>query len=115
MKSIIVASLSILALSLATATTVKAAPLKECSMKVVTNSLTTGTVITPFELVSRGYKGAYKAQGIPSFSLFISDTRRGTITAKNLVQAAIDAKELAPELINDRNYLNDVTIKLFIR
>jgi hypothetical protein len=115
MKRLIVASLSILALSLVTATAVTAEPKVGCPMmKVATNSINAGTAITPFNLVSRAYQGEYRLQGISSFGSFRADARSGKVTAKTLVQAAIDAKELAPELINDPAYLSAVGSQLLI-
>jgi hypothetical protein len=107
MKRFIIASLLIIALSLATTTIVNAAPQGRCPMKVAINSQ-----ITPFELVSRAYQGAYRLQGIPGFGSFISESNYGQITAKTLVQAAIDANQLSPNLKTDGNYLNLVTTKL---
>jgi len=115
MKRLIVASLSILTLSLATTTAVKAAPQVGYPAKVAvaTNSKVAQTVITPFELVSRAYQGDYRLQGIPGFGSFISDSNSGRITAKTLVQAAIDAKELSPEMTTDSSYLSDIEQHLF--
>ncbi len=115
MKRLIVASLSIIVLSLATANAVKAAPQVVCPAKVAiaTNSKVAQTVITPFNLVSRAYQGDYRLQGIPGFGSFLSESKYGRITAKVLVQAAIDAKELSPEMITDRSYLSGVEQHLF--
>ena len=113
MKRLIVASLSILALSLVTATAVKAEPKVGCPMRVATNSINAGTVITPFELVSRAYQGAYNLQGISGFGSFRADAHSGKVTAKTLVQAAIDANQLSPEIKNDSAYLDAVTGQLF--
>ena len=115
MKRLIVASLSIIVLSLATNIAVKAAPQVGCPAKVAiaTNSKVARTVITPFELVSRAYQGDYHLQGIPGFGSFISESHTGRVTAKVLVQAAIDAKELSSEMITDRSYLSGVEQHLF--
>ncbi len=115
MNRLIVASLSILTLSLTTVTAVKAAPQVGCPAKVAiaTNSKIAQTVITPFELVSRAYQGDYRLEGIPGFGSFISESHNGRITAKVLVQAAIDAKELSPDLITDRSYLSGIEQHLF--
>jgi hypothetical protein len=76
------------------------------------NSNAASTGITPFELVYRAYQGGYTAQGIRGFGALHVDFSSGRLTAKNLVQAAIDAKELAPELITNRSYLNAVELQL---
>ena len=69
--------------------------------------------ITPFELASRAYQGAYKAQGISSFGSLYTDFSSGRIAAKDLVRAAIEAKDLSPETQTDRAYLNAIEFQLF--
>ncbi len=53
------------------------------------------TKLTPFGLVSLAYQGEYQTQGIPGFGSFYSATSSKTITAKDLVKAAIDANQLS--------------------
>jgi uncharacterized protein YdbL (DUF1318 family) len=84
-----------------------------------TNSNTESSKITPFELVSRAYQGDYKMQGIGGFGSFSSSSGK-VITAKELVSAAIEARQL-PALTQtvgvasrneNRDYLNAVDIQL---
>ena len=70
--------------------------------------------LTPFSLVSLAYQGEYRTQGIPGFGSFQSATSSKTITAKDLVKAAIDAKQLTPDTQTDRVYLNAVEQQLSV-
>jgi hypothetical protein len=70
--------------------------------------------ITPFSLVSLAYQGEYRMQGIPGFGSFQSATSRKTITAKDLVKAAIEANQLTPDAQTDRGYLNAVEQQLSV-
>jgi hypothetical protein len=83
-------------------------------------SMTTATIgnnaahtkLTPFGLVSLAYQGEYRTQGISGFGSFRSATSSKTITAKDLVKAAIDANQLSPDTQTDRGYLNAVEQQL---
>jgi hypothetical protein len=80
---------------------------------VISRNITTAkTAITPFELVSHGYQGTYRMQGIPGFSTFISDASSKKITARDLVQAGIITNQLASETLNDLKYLQAVDFVL---
>ena len=68
--------------------------------------------ITPFNLVTRSYQGAFVNSGIPSNGVFVGAVNRGQITARDLVETAIASGRLAPETINDRAYLRSVTSHL---
>ncbi len=110
MKRFAIASLSIICLSLATTDPVKAEPRTAQISKLTPTTIDNdaSTKITPFELASRAYQGSYKSQGIPSFGAFLTATSTKTIVAKDLVKAAIDAKQLAPEAQFDLNYISDI-------
>ncbi len=114
MKRFTIASLSILCLSLATTTAVKAENRVQHFMQLDTMiiSNTTNTEVTPFELVNRAYQGAYRMQGIPGFSALLTDYSSRKITAKDLVKAAIEANQLPSETQNDRDFLWAVDIQL---
>jgi hypothetical protein len=107
MKRFAIASLSIICLSLATTAQIKAEP-RTAQISKLTPTNDTSTKITPFELVSRAYQGSFKSQGIPSFGAFLSAASTKTLGAKDLVKAAIDAKQLAPEAQFDLNYISDI-------
>jgi hypothetical protein len=149
MKRIALVGLSILALSLAATTSVKAGTRTErIAMSEVTTvttidntqftpsalpiragnrieriSMTTvaigndavNTKLTPFNLVSLAYQGEYRMQGIPGFGSFHSAIYSKTITAKDLVKAAIDANQLPPNTQTDSSYVNAVKLQLLVQ
>jgi hypothetical protein len=149
MKRIALVGLSILCLSLAATTSVKAGTRTErIAMSTGTStvakidntqitpsalpgragtrteriSMTTATIdnhaanpkLTPFSLVSLAYQGEYRTQGIPGFGSFKTGISSETITAKDLVKAAIAANQLTPDTQTDRDYLNAVEQQLSV-
>jgi hypothetical protein len=116
MKRFTIAGLSILCLSLAATTSVKAENRVEQLMKsetVISRNITTAEIaITPFELVSRGYQGTYRMQGIPGFSTFLNDASNKKITARDLVKAGVIANQLTSEALNNPKYLQAVDFVL---
>ncbi len=107
MKRTLFATLSVLALSLAT-TPVFASEVAAIKQ----NSLSNVRSITPVDLVARSYQGSFQNQGIPSYGTFVKAASIGRITAEDLVQAAIASGRLSPETINNRAYLNSVNAQL---
>jgi hypothetical protein len=118
MKRIALVGLSILALSLAATTSVKAETQTETlamsTAPTIVNNSAVKTKITPFGLVYLAYQGEYRMQGIPGFSSLQSAIYDKTITAKDLVKVAIDAKQLPPDTQTDRAYLNAVELHLSV-
>jgi hypothetical protein len=115
MKRIALVGLSILALSLAATTSVKAETRTETlamSTTAIVNNPAVKTQLTPFNLVSLAYQGEYRMQGIPGFTAFQSATSDKTITAKDLIKVAIAANQLTPDTQTDRAYLNAVELQL---
>jgi hypothetical protein len=114
MKRFTIISLSIISLALSATTSVKAENKVEHLMKletVISNS-TVSTEVTPFELVSRAYQGAYQIQGIPGFGSFIASYHSRKTASIDLVRAAIEADQLAPDVQNDLDYLQAVDVLL---
>ncbi|MEH2232727.1 MAG: hypothetical protein V7K71_24365 [Nostoc sp.] len=68
--------------------------------------------IQPFNLVNLAYQGGLKQQGIPSGGVFISEGQRGNITPKDLVKAAINAKKLPAQVLNNQDYISAVNLQL---
>ncbi|MEH2194139.1 MAG: hypothetical protein V7K98_16080 [Nostoc sp.] len=64
--------------------------------------------LQPFNTAFLAYQGAFKEQGIPSAGSLISEFQIGNVTAKDVVQAAIKAKKLPAQVLNDRGYVNAV-------
>jgi hypothetical protein len=147
MKRFAIVGLSMLCLSLATATSVKAGTRTEImamhtsstNVDIVSPKSTplvppvrsgtrtgltamstamignhTANKLTPFALASFAYQGEYRAQGIPGFGSFLAAASNKTVTAKDLVAAAIAANQLTPDTQNDIGYLNAVDLQLLV-
>ncbi|MEH2084449.1 MAG: hypothetical protein V7K89_32120 [Nostoc sp.] len=70
--------------------------------------------IKPFNLVYLAYQGGFKQQGVPSGGALISEGQRGNITAKDLVKAAINARKLPTQFLNNQDYISAVSSQLGI-
>lgn len=102
MRSLIVSTLSVIALSSL------AAP--AFANKITAQSSQTASInrITPFALISGAYQGRFKNQGIPSNAVFLTKVRSQQITAETLVEAAIANRRLEADAISDQAYLSSV-------
>ncbi|MEH2247977.1 hypothetical protein [Nostoc sp.] len=79
------------------------------------NLLTHSTNVSylkPFEAAFLAYQGNLKAQGIPSGSALVSQYQTGSLTALDVVKAAVNAKKLPAQTLNDTGYLNAVESQL---
>ena len=108
MKTSILSSLSALTLSLSLVV------VPVLAQEIASRHVVTGSIIeiTPFNLVTNSYQGHFADQGIPSNAAFITEVKRGRITAEDLVKAAIDQRRLSSQTINDQAYLNSVEAHL---
>lgn len=79
--------------------------------QISTDSLNV-SYLQPFNTAFLAYQGAFKEQGIPSTGSLISEFQIGNVTAKDIVQAAIKAKKLPAQVLNDRGYVNAVESQL---
>lgn len=70
--------------------------------------------ITPNALVTMAHRGRFKAQGIPGAIQLASEYVLGRISAKEIVQAAIDVQLLFAQVANNPRYLNAVVAQLEI-
>ena len=70
------------------------------------------TYLKPFDAAFLAYQGNLKAQGIPSGSALVSQYRTGSLTALDVVKAAVNAKKLPTQALNDTAYLNAVELQL---
>lgn len=68
--------------------------------------------LKPFNAAFVAYQGNLKAQGIPSGSALVSQYQTGSLTALDVVKAAVNAKMLPAEALNDIGYLNAVESQL---
>jgi hypothetical protein len=106
MKRLLIASLSTLVLAIA-------APAYSQEVSTVNQNLNRNVIeITPSNLVSHGYQGYFKQQGIPSSGAFVAAVRSGKIHASDLVKVAIQQGRLSPEKLNDQSYLHSVKTQL---
>jgi hypothetical protein len=115
MKRFALVGLSILCLSVAATTSVKAEIQTESlamNTAALVNSNTATSKLTPFTLVYLAYQGEYRMQGIPGFGSLQSAYSNKTVTAKDLVKAAIGANQLTPDTQTDRRYLQAVELQL---
>ncbi|MCC5646428.1 hypothetical protein LC607_26635 [Nostoc sp. CHAB 5824] len=79
------------------------------------NLLTHSTNVSylkPFDAAFLAYQGNLKAQGIPSGSALVSQYQTGSLTALDVVKAAVNAKKLPAQALNDTGYLNAVESQL---
>ena len=68
--------------------------------------------LAPTTIVLLGYQGYFANQGIPSNEGFTFAVKTGKVNAQSLVKSAIDQGRLAPELLEDQAYLNQVQAEL---
>lgn len=68
--------------------------------------------ISAVDLVNLAYRGALRSQGIPSYVALNLSYRRRTITAKDVVDAAVKANLIEAAAVNDPGYLNVVDAQL---
>jgi len=111
MKFFILTSFSLLCLSLAATTSVQA--ITSISNQSKSIAIDPIRQITPFQLVSLAYQGMYRSQGIPGFASLIFGYNYRQIKAEDVIKAAIAAKELTPDTLNDRDYVSAVDTQLF--
>ncbi|MCC5669740.1 hypothetical protein LC653_39525 [Nostoc sp. CHAB 5784] len=64
--------------------------------------------LKPFDAAFLAYQGNLKAQGIPSGSALVFQYQTGSLTALDVVKAAVNAKKLPAQALNDTGYLNAV-------
>jgi hypothetical protein len=60
--------------------------------------------LSPFNLAYLAYQGYLKAEGIPSTGGLVDALVSGTITAQDVMQAAVKANRLPPQALNDQGY-----------
>ena len=81
------------------------------SNNLFTHSLNV-SYLKPFDAAFLAYQGNLKTQGIPSGSALVSQYQIGNLTALDVVKAAVNAKKLPAQALNDRGYLNAVDSQL---
>lgn len=104
MKHLIFGSLSVLLMSAATQTALRAET-TAAAPAASGNSPSYITQLTPFNLVYLAQRGQLKEQGIPSYGSLNQAYRSGKISARNLVEGAIKANRLSRDVLADQGYL----------
>ncbi|MBD2157686.1 hypothetical protein [Leptolyngbya sp. FACHB-16] len=64
----------------------------------------TARELSPFNLVSLAYRGHFSEQGIPGYGNFVLGLHTGRIRADDVIQAAVDAGQLSPDVQDSRSY-----------
>ncbi len=109
MKRLIISALSALALATLVAPAI-ASESTTVGQNLSGKGVASRTIveITPFDLVTGGFQGRFKNQGIPAGGIFVSQIKTRGIKAEDLVKAAIAANRLTEETLQDETYLSDV-------
>ncbi|MBW4631000.1 MAG: hypothetical protein KME30_03570 [Iphinoe sp. HA4291-MV1] len=68
--------------------------------------------LKPFNLAYLAYQGYLKDQGIPSNSALIGAIASGTITAQDIIQAAVKANRLPEQTLSDQGYRHNLEDQL---
>ncbi|WP_019499973.1 hypothetical protein [Pseudanabaena sp. PCC 6802] len=107
MQRLLLSSLSVLVLLASAVPTVNAQTIgANPSIRYVAMS---SPELKPFNLVFLAYQGYFEKSGIASSGQFTSDLRSGKVTAKSLVQAAVNENKLPAQTLEDEEYLGSVT------
>ncbi len=77
----------------------------------VTNQLS-ATQVSPFNLAYLAYQGYLEDQGIPSNGALIDAIATGTVTAQDLMQAAVKANRLPEQTLTARGYRSALETEL---
>ncbi len=89
-------------------------PVKATELMAVNSNFQPNTVsyVSPFNLVHHARHGTFSEQGIPSHIGFSLAVKSGKVDALSLVESAIEAGRLSPEILNNSNYLSQVQFEL---
>ncbi|MEH2110048.1 hypothetical protein [Nostoc sp.] len=68
--------------------------------------------LQPFNIAFLAYQGYLKEQGIPSGGTLLFRYQSGSLTAKDVVQAAVRANKVPAQVLNDPSYLNTVDLQM---
>lgn len=107
MQRLLLSSLSVLVLLASAVPTVNAQAIAASPSN--RSMATYSPELKPFNLVFLAYQGYFEKSGIASAGQFTSDLRSGKVTAKSLVQAAVNENRLPAQTLNDAEYLSSLT------
>ena len=113
MKGLIFGSLSLMLLASMSTSAVRAEiPRQNAYNSPALDTPSFNRQVTPFNLVGLAYQGFLKDQGIPSGGVLINLYQNREIYGKELVEGAVKANRLSPEVLNDSGYIADVDNQL---
>jgi hypothetical protein len=103
MKSLLLASLTTLALSTLVAPSAQAQPRTAFNPHISTSTAT--AQLSPADLVFLARNGYLREQGVPSNGALADQFRSGKLTAQELVARAIQANRLPAQVAQDQGYI----------
>lgn len=68
--------------------------------------------LSSFDLAYLAYQGYLEDQGIPSYGALLNAISSGTITAQDVIQAAVKAHRLPEQMLSDRSYRHNLDDQL---
>ncbi|MEH2178457.1 hypothetical protein [Nostoc sp.] len=68
--------------------------------------------LRPFNLAELAYQSYLKDQGIPSSGALLNAIASETITAQDIIQAAVKANRLSEQTLNDQGYRHNLENQL---
>ncbi|WP_242044396.1 hypothetical protein [Leptolyngbya sp. FACHB-1624] len=113
MKRFLLTAFSLMLVS--TTSTVPASAQPRINQEIASNNLgTTQTTVrlSPADLAHFAYRGYFKSQSINGYGSLIQDHNTGKVSAKDIVQAAVNTHHLPASTLDDRGYLNAVDNQL---
>ncbi len=69
--------------------------------------------LTPFNLAYLAHQGYFADQGIPDSSDLMKGFNEGTITAAQIVKAAVDSNRLPAAFLKNDSYISSVKLQLY--
>ncbi|WP_055073524.1 hypothetical protein [Pseudanabaena sp. 'Roaring Creek'] len=110
MKRLLLTLLPALLISTAIAPSVKAA---DDAMPMPSVEVTMKITLTPFNLAYLAHQGYFKDQGIPDSGELMRGFIDGSITAKQIVKAAVDSNRLPAAFLQNESYISAVKVQLY--
>jgi hypothetical protein len=75
-------------------------------------SLAQTSRLSPYDVIFMAYQGQFREQGIRGYGAFVESCYQGQLSAKKIVQAAIQANRLPADAVNDEAYLKAIDANL---
>jgi hypothetical protein len=114
MKRAFLTTLSVLSMSafMATAAVAESRTIQQNITIASASSTATKLQILPNGLVSLAYQGHFNSQGIPGYSKLLNAYSSGRVSARDLIQVAINTGRLPAETLSNGSYLRNVEFQL---